>query len=79
MSKEFNNEDNEFKIGYLYILFRYVRIIILYAIIGGIIGYFIAGSWMGAIIGGVIAILIRTIVVRAIYTLIQKLVDAGSK
>lgn len=79
MSDKFNNEENEFNIGAIYIFLRYIKIIIVYAAIGAVIGYFIAGSWIGALAGGVIAILIRTIIIRAIYALIQLLIDAGSK
>ena len=78
-SKDYKNDNNEYTIGRLFMLWNYFLNGLKYAVVGGVVGYVIGRTWKTALVGALIAIIIRYIIISIIWKLIKILVDVGSK
>lgn len=76
MSKEQMNEENEYNIGRIFIVFSYIKTLLFYGIIGGIAGFFITHSLKGIIISAIVMIAIRYTVFRLIYFIIDHIASS---
>ncbi|MDO4189951.1 MAG: hypothetical protein Q4D29_13280 [Lachnospiraceae bacterium] len=79
MSLENKNEKNEYTIGRLFMSWNYFMNRLKYALIGGIVGFILGRTWKMSLIGALIVVIIRYVVVRIIWKIVEIFVDAGNK
>lgn len=77
--QKYDNSINEQKIGESFGLIMYIRYILLYGIIGAVVGYAIGRNYLYGILGAVLFVALRILFVKIKWKVIRWFVDLGNK